>query len=59
MGLEGKTKVKFTGVSWKGDICKMVADITKIKGLGFQPKTPLETGVKKTVDWFKIKQNSA
>lgn len=59
MDLEGKTKVNFTGVSWKGDISKMVANITKIKGLGFQPKVPLEAGVKKTIDWFKTKQNSA
>ena len=53
MDLEAKTKIRFTGVSWKGDISKMIADITKIKGLGFQPKVPLEEGVMKTIDWFK------
>lgn len=53
VGLTGKTVIKFTGSSWKGDITKMVADITKIKTLGFQPQVSLETGVKNTVNWFR------
>ena len=50
--LAEKTKVTYTGVSWKGDITKMIANITKIKQIGYQPRVNLELGIKKTVDWF-------
>lgn len=50
--LAGKTKVKYTGASWKGDITRMIANINKVKQLGYQPKINLETGIKKTLNWF-------
>ena len=52
LSLSEKTKIKYTGASWKGDISKMIADITKIQQLGYQPKVNLETGIKYTVNWF-------
>jgi UDP-glucose 4-epimerase len=53
LNLIGKTKVRYTGKSWKGDIKKMIADIGKIKKeAGFQPKISLEEGIKKTIEWF-------
>jgi UDP-glucose 4-epimerase len=52
LGLSEKTDIKYTGSSWKGDITKMIADITKIQQLGYQPKINLEKGIKSTVNWF-------
>ena len=53
LNLAGKTSIEYTGTSWKGDIMKMVADITKIKALGFRPSVNLETGIQNTANWFK------
>jgi len=55
LGLAGKTQVRYTGVSWKGDITKMMADISKIRRLGFQPKVNMEMGIEKTANWFMNK----
>lgn len=52
LNLIGRTKVLFTGKSWKGDITRMIADTTKLKKLGFQPKISLEKGIEKTIEWF-------
>lgn len=51
--LEGYTKIYYTGKSWKGDIVKLVADILKIKKLGFVPKTGLDEGLPKLKEWFQ------
>lgn len=54
LGLEGNTEIYYyTGKSWKGGIVKLVADISKIKMLGFDPKIGLEEGVVKLKDWFE------
>ncbi|MCK4730984.1 MAG: SDR family NAD(P)-dependent oxidoreductase [Methanophagales archaeon] len=53
LGLEGSTEIYYTGKSWKGDIVKLVADISKIKKLGFEPKTGLEEGLSKLKEWFQ------
>jgi UDP-glucose 4-epimerase len=38
----------------KGEICRSVADITKLTGeLGFKPQTDLMMGLKETLEWFK------
>jgi UDP-glucose 4-epimerase len=50
--LAGKTEIRYTGASWKGDITRMIANINKIKQLGYQPKINLETGIKKTLNWL-------
>lgn len=52
LNLIRRTKVSYTGKSWKGDITRMIADTTKINKLGFQPKINLEEGIKKTIEWF-------
>ena len=53
--LENKVDVEYTGRSWKGDIQRMLGDISKIKRLGFQPKTPLREGLRKMLDsaWWQ------
>ena len=54
LGLDGKTEVLFTGESWKGDIVKLYADISKIKSkLGFEPKVSLEEGILRLKEWFE------
>jgi len=52
LDLVGKTEVRYTGESWKGDITRMIADISKIRKLGFQPKVSMRTGIKNTINWF-------
>ena len=52
LDLTGKTKVLYTGESWKGDIKRMIADTTKINKLGFEPKIRLEKGIRETIQWF-------
>jgi nucleoside-diphosphate-sugar epimerase len=53
--------VQYTGHSWKGDIEKMLGDISKIKELGFQPKITLEEGLKKMLEsaWWKTIQRQS
>ena len=36
----------------KGETNKRCPDITKLKKLGFNPQIKLDTGLKKTVDWY-------
>jgi len=43
-------QVHYTGQSWKGDISKLVADISRIAGAGFKPRVSLEEGVRITID---------
>lgn len=53
MGLKGNTELYYTGKSWKGDIVKLVADISKIRNkLGFKPEVKLEEGIIKLKNWF-------
>ena len=47
------TKVTYTGKSWKGDITKLMADISKIKEvLGFEPETQLDDGIPELKKWY-------
>lgn len=43
-------KVTYTGQSWKGDIARLEADISKISAAGFRPKVSLEEGIRLTID---------
>jgi UDP-glucose 4-epimerase len=55
LGLAGSTRVRFTGRSWKGDITKMVADISRIRDLGFRPSVDLKEGIRLMIDseWWE------
>ena len=46
-------KIRYGGKSWKGDINTLIADITKLRDLGFKPKVPLEEGVRNLIRWFE------
>lgn len=48
--LTGKTRVVYTGKSWKGDIPTLRADSTKIRRLGFRPKVDLPKGIRETIE---------
>lgn len=48
-------KIQYGGKTWKGDINTLTADISKLGGLGFEPKVDLRTGVKKMIEWFEGK----
>jgi len=55
MGLMDVT-YKYTGGErgWEGDVRKNVVDITKAKEiLNWKPKTPVDIGIKKYVEWIK------
>lgn len=45
-------KIQYGGKTWKGDINTLIADITKLRNLGFAPKVDLRIGVKKMIEWF-------
>lgn len=50
--LTDKTKPFYTGLSWHGDVQKTLADISKLKALGFTPKISFEEGLSKFVSWY-------
>jgi len=41
-----------TGRSFPGDTPRWYADISKIRGLGFEPRISLEEGVRRTIAWL-------
>lgn len=47
-----KPEITFTRENWKGDIKKLVADITKIRKLGFEAKWELKAGLENLLTWF-------
>ena len=48
LGLK-KVKFKFKGVSWSGDIKRIILDISKIMSLGWKPKLNSKEAVRKSV----------
>ena len=55
LGLENKTAVTTTGVSWQGDIHTIWFDVTKAKKeLGWNPKVTLEDSIKEVIADRKI-----
>ena len=53
LGLVRKTKTFYTGFSWHGDVQKTLADISKLKKLGFDRKVGFDRGLSAFVDWYK------
>jgi UDP-glucose 4-epimerase len=49
--------VTYTGSSWKGDVGILVADSTKVRGIGFTPKYSVEQGIKEFVSWYQHAEN--
>jgi len=44
--------VIFTQTSWKGDVKALVADVSRIIGLGFKCRYSLEEGLRELIEWF-------
>ena len=56
LGLEKKTVVTTTGVSWQGDVTKIWFDISKAKKeLGWNPKVTLEDSIKEVIADRKLR----
>jgi UDP-glucose 4-epimerase len=53
LGLQNRTKVLYTNESWIGDVERLLADVTRIRRLGFRPKVDLRTGLARFIDWYK------
>ena len=53
--LMGRPDIKIipSGEFIKGETKRWYGDISKIKGIGFNPKVSFEDGLKKTIDWLK------
>jgi len=53
LGLEGRTRITYTGVSWPGDAQRWEVSNDKIRSLGFSPEVPLSEGLSRTIQWFQ------
>jgi nucleoside-diphosphate-sugar epimerase len=51
VALDWKGQLVFNGLKRKGDPDFWQADISKIRQFGFIPKTSLQSGIKKYVEW--------
>jgi UDP-glucose 4-epimerase len=49
-------KVEFTSKARPGDPVNWCADISKLKGIGFQPSVKLEDGLKQYVQWLRVEK---
>jgi UDP-glucose 4-epimerase len=45
-------KIVFTNSSWKGNVSRLCADITRISKFGFRQKYQLRTGIESMVNWY-------
>jgi UDP-glucose 4-epimerase len=52
-------RLETTGQSWPGDIPVLVPDISRLKGLGFQPEVSLEAGLHKVWQWWQARGQAA
>ena len=50
--MEVSPQICYTGKGRPGNPIKWIADITKIKALGFRPTISLENGLKQVVQWY-------
>lgn len=51
-----KIQIEFTGNARKGDPSRWQADISRLTGLGFEPRVNIEEGIKKYVKWLAEKE---
>lgn len=49
----------FTKSSWKGNVTRLCADVTKLKKLGFSPQYELNFGIQYMVKWFNSTEKNS
>ncbi|MDD2666738.1 MAG: NAD-dependent epimerase/dehydratase family protein [Methanocellales archaeon] len=47
-------KTTYTGESWIGDVESSLADISKLKKLGWEPEISIKEGIEKVYKWMKL-----
>jgi len=53
LGLEGVTKMTFTGASWQGDINMLLGDPSRMRSeLGYTPRVTLREGIARVAAWL-------
>jgi len=45
-------RIRPTGRSFAGDTARWYADISKVRGLGFEPGVDLRSGLRRTIEWL-------
>jgi UDP-glucose 4-epimerase len=53
LGLKDRTRITYTGNSWRGDAQRWEVSIAKLAGMGYAPQVALEDGLAHTIAWFK------
>lgn len=51
--------IRTSGQTFPGDVRAWYADLTKIRGIGFQPRVGLREGLRRTIESFDLKRSSS
>jgi len=57
LGLTDRTRITYTGNSWRGDAQRWEVSIAKIAEMGYTPQVALEEGLARTIAWFQQARN--
>jgi UDP-glucose 4-epimerase len=52
-------RIRPTGRSFAGDTARWYADISKVRGLGFEPSVDLRSGLLRTIEWLATRHVKA
>jgi UDP-glucose 4-epimerase len=52
VGLDGRTRLTFTGASWVGDAQHWEVDVAKLRSIAYEPRVSLEQGLAEVIEWF-------
>lgn len=50
-------RVTYSSESWKGDVNTLIAETSRIRGLGFTPKYSVKDGLDEAIKWFNAKSD--
>ena len=53
VGLKGLTGVVYTGKSWAGDVPVTLADVSRLRRIGFEPKVHVREGLGMFIEWYE------
>lgn len=57
LGLTDRTRITYTGSSWRGDAQRWEVSIAKIAAMGYAPQVALEEGLARTIAWLQPARN--